>query len=143
MYKLCNKKNQLAACVLSLCWFSGASNAGVVIVNAKSPVTITKEEAAKIFLGKMKKFADGTTIIVVKNAADKELRKTFCEKVLGRSLQQTDIYWSQMLFTGKASPPKELNNPGEAKQFVAQTPGAITYVADDAVDASVLVVYKF
>jgi ABC-type phosphate transport system substrate-binding protein len=44
------------------------------------------------------------------------------------------------VFSGKATPPKELGSAAEVKKFVAANPDAIGYIEKSAVDGSVKVV---
>jgi ABC-type phosphate transport system substrate-binding protein len=46
------------------------------------------------------------------------------------------------VFTGKATPPKELASSADVVKAVAADPSAIGYVEKGAVDASVKVVYE-
>jgi hypothetical protein len=47
-----------------------------------------------------------------------------------------------MVFTGKGTPPKEVADDAAVKSFVATTPGAVGYIDESKVDASVKVLLK-
>ena len=57
----------------------------------------------------------------------------------GKSSAQVKAAWSRLVFSGKATPPKELASSAEVKKFVAANPDAIGYVEKSAVDATVKV----
>ena len=46
------------------------------------------------------------------------------------------------MFSGKATPPKELGSSADVKKFVASNPDAIGYIEKSAVDSSVKVVFS-
>jgi len=49
------------------------------------------------------------------------------------------VYWSKLLFTGKAQPPDEIGDDAAVKKWVATNPDAIGYVDGKFVDSSVKV----
>jgi ABC-type phosphate transport system substrate-binding protein len=51
-------------------------------------------------------------------------------------------YWSQLTFTGKAQPPRQVSGDAAVKAAVADNPSAIGYISDGAVDGSVKVVFR-
>ena len=64
------------------------------------------------------------------------LRALFSAALFNKSAQAMQDYWNQRNFQGIA-PPFVLNSLRAVMQFVAKTPGAIGYVADCHLDASV------
>jgi ABC-type phosphate transport system substrate-binding protein len=114
---------------------AAAANAEVVvIVSAKSTAsTMTPDEIANIYLGK------STAMKPVDNATP--VRAQFYTKVAGKDEAQEAI-WSKLVFTGKATPPKEMASSADVVKAVAADPNAIGYVDKDAVDGTVKVVYE-
>jgi ABC-type phosphate transport system substrate-binding protein len=107
----------------------------VVIVSAKSTATtMTADEIAGIYLGKSKSMKP------VDNATP--VRSQFYTKVAGKDEAQVKAIWSKLVFTGKATPPKELASNGDVVKAVSADPNAIGYVDKTAVDGSVKVVYE-
>ena len=116
-----------------------ASTAGaaeiVVIVNPNNPATaMTSAQASQFFLGKSPMFTP------VDQAENSPLRAEFYKKVCDKDLSEVKAIWSKLLFTGKASAPKELHSSAEVKKAVAANPSGIGYIEKSAVDASVKVV---
>ena len=107
----------------------------VVIVSAKnSASTMTADDIANIYLGK------STALKPVDNAT--AVRGQFYSAVAGKDEAQVKAIWSKLVFTGKATPPKELTSSAEVVKAVAADPNAIGYVEKGAVDASVKVIYE-
>src|SRR5262249_44307542 len=107
----------------------------VVVVSAKSnATTMTAEEISQIYLGKSKAMKPVET-------AGAPIRSQFYSKVAGKDEAQVKAIWSKLVFTGKATAPKELPTSADVVKAVAADPNAIGYVDKSAVDSSVKVVY--
>jgi ABC-type phosphate transport system substrate-binding protein len=121
---------------------AGLSQAQVaVIVNPKNAnAAMTADQVSAIFLGKSSALPGGATAAVVDQAEGAAVREQFYAKVTGKQAAQVKAAWSRLVFSGKATPPKELASSAEVKKFVAANPDAIGYVEKSAVDGSVKVV---
>lgn len=107
----------------------------VVIVNKANPATrMFSEQAAQFFLGK------STMFTPVDQAESAPIRADFYHKVADKDPAQVKAIWSKLVFTGKASPPKEYANSAEVKKAVASDPKAIGYIDKSAVDDTVKVI---
>ena len=106
----------------------------VVIVSADSTTTtaITASQISRIYLGKSNKL---TPIDVT----DPGARYQFYTKVVGTDEAKVKARWSRLVFTGKASAPKELSSADVVKA-VAADPKAIGYVDSSFVNMTVKVV---
>ena len=116
---------------------AAAANAAdvVVIVSAKSSAAaMSADDIANIYLGK------STAMKPVDNAT--AVRGAVYTAVAGKDEAQVKAIWSKLVFTGKATPPKELASSAEVVKAVAADPNIIGYVEKGAVDASVKVVYE-
>jgi len=140
------KTNQLArfAAAAALCIGSAGAFAQVaVVVNAKSPVaSMTAEQVSGIFLGKSNSFPSGGTAVPTDQPDSAAVRELFYTKVTGKNTAQVKAAWSRLVFSGKATPPKELASSADVKKFVAGNPDAIGYIEKSAVDSSVKVVFS-
>lgn len=130
------------ALLAALLGFAGAAQAQVaVIVNPKSAAaSMTADQVASIFLGKSTTLPSGATAAPVDQPESAAVREHFYTKVTGKQAAQVKAAWSRLVFSGKATPPKEVANSAEVKKFVAANPDAIGYIEKSAVDGSVKVV---
>jgi ABC-type phosphate transport system substrate-binding protein len=132
----------LIAVGLAVC-ISGANAEVAVIVHPSSAVeSLTEDDVARLFLGKAKSFPNGTQAIPINQNEGSAVRDKFNEAVCKKNASQYKAYWSQLVFTGKGTPPKDGGDDAAVKAQVAATPNAISYVDASAVDASVKVVLK-
>jgi ABC-type phosphate transport system substrate-binding protein len=109
----------------------------VVVVNPKAAESsMTRDQVAQFFLGK------STAMTPIDQADSAPIRAEFYKKVADKDAAQAKALWSKLVFTGKASMPKEVGNSDEVKKAVAANPKAIGYIEKSAVDASVKVVHS-
>jgi len=107
----------------------------VVIVNKDNPASrMFSEQASQFFLGKSAMFTP------VDQAEGSKIRADFYQKVADKDPAQVKAIWSKLVFTGKATPPKEFKSNAEVKKAVADDPKAIGYIDKSAVDDSVKVI---
>jgi len=114
-----------------------------IVVHPSNASTFNKSTIKKIFLGKKKSFSNGRAAILLssppKNAATKEFNK----KVIGKSSNQVNAYWSKMIFTGKGTPPQEMSSTDDIISAIAANPDAIGYIDASAISDSVKIVATF
>jgi ABC-type phosphate transport system substrate-binding protein len=125
----------IAGIGLLILGMSAAHAEVVVVVSAKSTTsTMTADEISQIYLGKSKALKPVET-------AGSPIRSQFYSKVAGKDEAQVKAIWSKLVFTGKATAPKELATSADVVKAVAADPNSIGYVDKSAVDSSVKIVY--
>ena len=100
--------------------------------------SISIAELRSIFMLQRRPLKDGSLLepVLTKNSATTD---TFMKKYLNRDSEEVYTYYQGLVFTGKASMPKQLNSDAEIIAYVARTKGAIGYVSADAVTEQVKV----
>jgi ABC-type phosphate transport system substrate-binding protein len=114
----------------------------VVIVNKASTVTVDKATVAKIYQGELKSWPDGTPTAPIDLPEDNPTRAAFCTEVVGKSVANLKALWAQMIFSGKALPPKVAAGDDDVKKAVSGVKGGVGYIKASAVDDSVKVAFK-
>jgi len=109
----------------------------VVVVNKANQATLSKNDVARIFLGKMKSYSSGGSVTPVNIDRKHKLRGEFNKKALNKSSSQVKAYWSKLVFSGKGTPPKEFASDAKVKAFIAANPDAIGYIDRTSLDDSV------
>ena len=126
----------LAACAAACFTAVPALAQVVVVVNPKAAEsTMTKEKVAQFFLGK------STAMTPIDQPDGAPIRADFYKKVADKDAAQAKALWSKLVFTGKATMPKEVADSAAVKAAVAANPKAIGYIDKGAVDATVKVVH--
>jgi ABC-type phosphate transport system substrate-binding protein len=109
----------------------------VVVVNPKAAESsMTKDQVAQFFLGK------SSAMTPVDQPESAPIRAEFYKKVTDKDASQVKSLWSKLVFTGKATMPKEAADSAAVKKAVASDPKAIGYIEKSAVDGSVKVIYS-
>jgi len=126
------KVGLLMAAVLA----SSANAEVVVVVNPQhAAASMSADQVADVFLGK------STSLSPVDLPESSSVRGEFYQKVTGKDAAQVKAVWTRLIFTGKATPPKEVASSADVKKAVASDPKAIGYMEKGAVDSSVKVVF--
>ena len=126
----------------SLLFCSSVLAGGDVIVHPSNNANLDNKSISKIFLGKSKKFPDGSDATPL-NLDSGDTSKEFIKEILGKSESQMKAYWSKLLFTGKGQAPESLASDAEIIARVSSNPNMIGYVSDGANIDGVKVVSKF
>lgn len=134
-----NIKNSLFFSVgLLLAQASGAQVA--VVVGAQSAASaLSTEQAASLFLGKSDQLPGMGAAVLLDQPESVAVRELFYTKVTGKSAAQVKAAWSRLVFSGKATLPKEVANSAAVKKAVAASPNTVGYIEKSAVDSSVKV----
>ena len=115
----------------------------VVVVSSKSSVTsLTAEQTAKIFLGKVVTFPNERTAFPIDQPEGSAIRDEFYSKVAHKNSSQLTAYWAKIIFTGEGRPPQLIAGDVAVRKAIANNPSAIGYIDKSAVNRSVRVVLK-
>lgn len=114
-----------------------------IIINPKNPNSVTVSEIKRIFLGKLKKFPNGSKAMPINQGNDTTARQEFDRKVLGKSASQIKSYWAKVVFSGKGGPPTELSTAAEVIEYVSQNSNGIGYVDTSELTDQVVVIATF
>jgi ABC-type phosphate transport system substrate-binding protein len=123
---------------------AGAAQAGdfVVIVNKANTAAVDKAMVAKIYTGEMKSWSDGTPVAAYDLPEDNAQRANFSTEVVGKPVASLKAFWAQLIFSGKALPPKSAPSDDDMKKMVAANKGGVGYIKSASVDDSVKVAIK-
>lgn len=114
-----------------------------IVVHPSNDSSFDKSKIKKIFLGKKKSFSNGRTAILLSASPSDPATDEFNKKVIGKSSNQVNAYWSKMIFTGKGTPPQEMASASEIISAISANPDAIGYVDASAATDAVKVVATF
>ena len=129
---------------LSILLFCLSAHAEVaVIVHPSNASSADALLIKRIFEGQLKSFSDGSSAIPISQTADLPAAEEFNSKVLKKTASQLKAYWAKIVFTGKGSPPNEVNNDAEVIKLVSTNPNLVGYVDASAVNSSVKVLATF
>jgi ABC-type phosphate transport system substrate-binding protein len=114
----------------------------IIVNNSVSVQSITVDEAANIFLGKVNELPGGIRMVPIDQEDGQKVRAEFYNKVVKKDAAQLNAYWSRLIFTGKGEPPKKMADNADVLALVAANPNIIGYVDASAVNSSVKVLLR-
>jgi len=135
---ICALATTLTFCLANATW----AEVAVIVHPSAGFDSLTEDDISRLFLGKSKSFPGGAQAVPVNQNEGTATREKFNEGVCKKNASQYKAYWSQLVFTGKGTPPKDAGDDAAVKALVAANPNMIGYVDASAVDASVKVVFK-
>ena len=110
----------------------------VPVVSAQSAVTsLTRSQVADIFLGKARRFPDGTTALPIDQVEGSAARAEFYERFAAKSPAQVKAHWSKIVFTGRGQPPAAVASAADVIKRINGNPAAIGYIDRTQLNASV------
>lgn len=115
---------------LSLCMAAALPAHGeTVLVSARNSAisNISREEAEQLYLGRLNALRDGTPVRLLDLPAG-PIRNAFYQQLTGKNPTQTRAYWSRIVFTGRARPPREVAGPEQLLAALKQDPNLIGYL---------------
>jgi len=111
----------------------------VIVANKSSGITsISRNELVSLYSGRGKKVA-GKSVkpIMLKSGPSHE---AFCKKYLNRSPSSLSKIWKKLVFTGKASMLKTLNNENEIIRSILSSNELVGYINKDNLTDELVVV---
>lgn len=101
-----------------------------VIVNSKNPVSeMDQAEVSALYLGRYQAYRDGSFALPFDQLADGDIRGMFYQLLTGKPEAYINAYWARILFTGRAMPPRQLENDSAVLDIVQKNLSAIGYVS--------------
>jgi hypothetical protein len=101
----------------------------VVIVHPDNPVAaVGKDFVQEAYLKKTVAWGSGETLRPVDLSKRFPARERFGREILKKTPVQLRSYWNQRIFSGKGSPPPELDSEAAVVGYVIANRGAIGYL---------------
>jgi ABC-type phosphate transport system substrate-binding protein len=107
---------------------ASAESAIAVVVAPGQARELDVDELALIYRRKKLFWDEGVRVTPINLQANDPLRQLFSQRVLRTSPEAMQRYWNDMYFNG-VSPPHVVASSEAVIRLVAQTPGAVGYVA--------------
>ena len=132
----------LVSLVLEMASIPALGGVAVIVNPDNATVSMTASQVKAIFLKKTKKFPDGDSATPIDQEEHSEIYTQFAKKVLSKDAAQLKSYWSLEIFSGRGSPPEQLDGDEQVKAQISSLIHAIGYIDSDSVDDSVKVVFR-
>lgn len=129
-----------------LLWFTllGLATAAelVVVVRADSEIgPLTRSEVTSIFLGRYRELASGALAEPLDQVPQSAEYIAFYEQLINKTASELRAYWARLVFTGRVSPPRVVDNSERLTEQLLANPRAIGYLERGRVDRRLRIVY--
>jgi ABC-type phosphate transport system substrate-binding protein len=112
-----------------------------VIGNPGSPIKfLSPSQVMSLYTGRQDSAFDTFAAIPLDQPNGSDLRRAFYQSVTGQSETQINAFWARLAFSGRALPPRQMNDSAAIVKRVASDIHAIGYVAKEAVTKEVTVI---
>lgn len=99
-----------------------------VIVHPSNGAALDKDSIQRIYLGKTRAFPGGGEAVAISMEEGSAAEGDFTKNVLGKSPKQLKAYWAKMVFTGKGTPPRQIDSAAEMVNLISANPNLIGFV---------------
>lgn len=99
-----------------------------VIVHPSNSAALDKDSIQRIYLGKTRAFPGGGEAVAISLKEGSGPEGEFTKNVLGKSAKQLKAYWAKMVFTGKGTPPRQIDTAEEMVNLISANPNLIGFV---------------
>jgi hypothetical protein len=118
----------LTICAGTLASSSALAQALAVVTSAHGAIEqLDRGLAEQLFLGRRTTLADGRSVQLIDLPAGTD-RDRFYISLTRKNPSQIRAYWSRLVFTGRAQPPREAGSTAEAIKWVSENTSAVTYI---------------
>ena len=114
-----------------------------VVVHPSNAAAFDKSAIQRIFLGKTRAFPSGAEAVPIALREGSTGDADFTKSVLSKTPKQLKAYWAKMVFTGKGTPPKQLDNASQVLKLVSTNPNLIGFIPAGSSEGNVKVVGRF
>jgi len=112
-----------------------------VIANPASPIkTLSPSQIMSLYTGRQDSAFDSFSAVPLDQPNGSELRRAFYFSITGQNEAQINAFWARLAFSGRALPPRPMNDSAAIVNRVAADIHAIGYVTRDAVTRDVTVI---
>ncbi len=115
----------------------------IVITHPDNKLEPTLEQIRQLYLGKTKSLDGKMVLDPIDVPPGSPLRGKYLEQVVQKTQEQLNLYWSRLVFTGKASPPRKLTAQETVVDWVAQNKGALAIIDSQDLNPKVNQVFTF
>lgn len=109
----------------------------VLITNPQSGLAqLTRSEVINLYMGRINRLPSGISALPLDLV---DVREEFYLELVDKRLAEINAYWARLIFSGRASPPRQVASSKEVLEIVINNRGAIGYVRQVDADERVMI----
>ncbi|WP_317931223.1 hypothetical protein [Halioxenophilus sp. WMMB6] len=125
---------RLLQVLIGVTWLLAASAQAeklYVVVNAAVEVeSLSHSEVLNIFMGRSQKLDRQQIALPLDISSDHPEKAEFYQALIHRDLAEVNSYWTRVMFSGDASPPRQMDTYEQIRQVIRNNLGAIAYLPE-------------
>jgi hypothetical protein len=115
----------------------------VVAVRSDSEIgTLSKNEVIDIFLGRFRQLPSGQRAEPLDDSTHSPEKQAFYLALINKTSAEINAYWARLLFSGRVTPPRAMDNQEKILDELIRNPRAIGYLDKSKVDRRLRVVFE-
>lgn len=101
----------------------------LVVVNQESGLTqLSQKQVLSLFLGRAQFLPTGGRVKTFDHPIDSDHRASFYQSLTGKNIADIDAYWARLKYSGRASPPKALDNAEAIIKELSEHKAGLSYL---------------
>lgn len=101
----------------------------VVVNDSNSAESLSKSEVSRLFLKKDTRWKSGFKASPVDQLPQSKIRAEFSDSIHSKKIDWVKKYWNKLIFSGRLTPPPELESDRQVLEYVRRNVGAVGYVS--------------
>ncbi len=100
-----------------------------VVVNPEIPLeNLNRGDIINIYMGRDRRLTSEYIALPLDIDSDFQEKAEFYKKLIKRDLPEVNSYWTRVMFSGDASPPRQIDNFENIRELIKNNKGAIAYL---------------
>lgn len=101
----------------------------IVVANKDNQMKVlTKKQIIDIYMGRTSRFPNGEAALPIDQNVDSSIRKLFYQNLVNKTVSEINAYWARLLFSGRSTPPRTVDNVASVINFIKNNKSAIGYI---------------
>lgn len=124
----------------AVCAINADKQIAVVVPSTSRVDALSKAEVIDLFMGRFSETNDGEALVPLDYKSEMDLKGSFYQTLVNRSLRQVNSYWSRLLFSGRAKAPVQVASIENLDDLFRDNQNYVAYVPMNAVSKEMKIV---
>lgn len=106
-----------------------------VVANSQTPLdNLSRGDVINIYMGRNRSLPNSGIALPLDIDSNYAEKAKFYKKLIKRDLPEVNSYWTRVMFSGDASPPRQVDTYDDIRELVKNNKGAIAYLPQAELD---------
>ena len=102
-----------------------------VVAHPNAPIeTLSRGDVINIYMGRNRRLADAQIALPLDIDSNFTEKAAFYKQLIKRDLPEVNSYWTRVMFSGDASPPRQVNTYADIRELIKNNKDAIAYLPE-------------